>query len=1403
MSFDKDTRNALAKMVTSCRRILILDVANQLQETFGLYPDGTSLPLDKMSHLTLDQAEAAQALREQLNHFIASESGRIEERRRLAYDRLVLEIAFTILNRLAALRLCEDRELVIECVRKGNSSDGFRLFDSISGGALGSIHETYRIFLECMMDELALDLGVLFDRTNPQSVIFPTERCLKEIFDLLNYPDLSSVWSEDETIGWIYQYFNPPEERRAMREASQAPRNSRELAVRNQFFTPRYVVEFLTDNTLGRIWYEMRKGKTSLVEQCRYLIRRPNEIFLDRGEEPPVEDDHEKNFSQEELLKRTVYILHRPKKDPRDIKSLDPACGSAHFLLYDFDLMETIYLEAWNDLESPASEAIGRTLREDYPILEELRLAMPELILRHNLHGIDIDMRAVQIAAFALWLRAQRSWKDHGIKAKDRPRIARSNIVCAEPMPGEIDILHEFTASLQPNVLGQLVDKVFEKMKLAGEAGSLLKIEGEIREAVAEARQQWADNAQTKLIDLYPKLNETIEEHKTYLLKREIVNKGFWNQAERSILTALREYSEKAENGYALRRHLFAEDAARGFALIDIWFNHYDAILMNPPFGESSVMASKYLNSAFPNSKNDIYAMFIERCMNSLEPRGLLGAITSRTGFFLTSLLKFRINVIGSAQLITMADLGDGVLDNAMVKTAAYVLNKIFDPNYPTIYYRLLSHTDKGKDLRDLIKDLESRSTFIVPQAEFRSLPGYPFAYWVSLAIRMIPKYHDKLESLDREVRQGLASSDDFRFIRTWWEVQHKEIGKNSKWALFAKGGESLAYYSDVHLVINWLNGGREIMSYAACKWGSASRTIKSVDKYFLPGLTYTSYTNLGFRPRVLPAGCIFSVAGMHIWLPKEDKWYALGALNSSFTKLFLSLITDGRKFEAGYVKSIPYTSSERAKPSDIEIISSLSRRIFDIIRERNAYIETDHFFLTPMLYDDINSSLKSLFEIFSDKWSYLENRYNEQEQLSLDINKMICKMYKVSEDDRSVNLLIEESKPRGLETSNNNEDGCMHFDKNDIKNESVRYLFLWLLGAAFGRWDVRIARDPALAAKLPDPFDPLPLCPLGMLIGPEGLPAIPGRIVSEEWLLARLDASRLPPDGFVRNPTISDSEYPIRISWNGILVDDPGREGGQPHRDDVLRRIRNILDLLWDGHGQAIEQEACQILGVSDLRDHFCRPTGFFQDHLKCYSKSRRKAPIYWPLSTASGSYTIWLYYHRLNDQTLYAVVNDYLEPKVSEIEWELSWTEEKLKASSGRNASLLRDKINDGRTLLAELKDLHQEILRIAALPYKPDLNDGVIINAAPFHKLFRLRSWAEDTEEVWNKLERGDYDWSHLAYVLWPDRVQEACRKDRSIAIAHGLEDLCQTPAPSSSKGKRGKRVAVPGGQHEELH
>ena len=272
---------------------------------------------------------------------------------------------------------------------------------------------------------------------------------------------------------------------------------------------------------------------------------------------------------------------------------------------------------------------------------------------------------------------------------------------------------------------------------------------------------------------------------------------------------------------------------------------------------------------------------------------------------------------------------------------------------------------------------------------------------------------------------------------------------------------------------------------------------------------------------------------------------------------------------------------------------------------------------------------------------------------------------------------------------------------RTDLLRDAVAASVQYCLGCAFGRWDIRFANGEKPLPELPAPFAPLPVCPPGQLQNNQGLP-----ITNEE-------VARLKQEG--------RWNYPITIPWDGILVDD---------RNHVL----DVEACIWKDQWETIESEACAALNVRTLRDHFRKPPGFFDDHLKRYSKSRRQAPIYWPLSTESRSYVY---------------------------------------------------------QLGLELQQFRDELLRLAKLPWHPNLNDGIQITAAPLWKLFRLPRWRKTLKETWEGLERGDYDWAYMAFTLWPDRIREKCKSDKSLAIAHGLEDLYVEPARVVRK-KRGRKA-----------
>ncbi|MFG3593096.1 Eco57I restriction-modification methylase domain-containing protein [Bradyrhizobium sp. RDI18] len=333
-----------------------------------------------------------------------------------------------------------------------------------------------------------------------------------------------------------------------------------------------------------------------------------------------------------------------------------------------------IYEEAWADEGAPASGATGKPLRADYPTLEELRKAAPALILSHNLHGVDIDPRCAQIAQLALWMRGQRAFKEAGVPRSDRPVIRRANIVIAEPMPGDTKLLDEFAATVRPAFMGSLFKEIVSEMRLAGEMGALLPIERKLSASIQNARVAFSKQAE-RSENFLPGFEPVKRQGELDL--SGIDNFAFFERAEEQIFGALQAYVSDAVNGRGIRRRLFADDAEQGIAFVETMGRKFDVVLMNPPFGAGSLIAKKEFESSYPRTKNDIFAAFVERGVELLLQRGMLGAITSRTGFFLSSFQQWREEILlKDAPPVVFADLGYGVLDSAMVEVAAYCLEK-------------------------------------------------------------------------------------------------------------------------------------------------------------------------------------------------------------------------------------------------------------------------------------------------------------------------------------------------------------------------------------------------------------------------------------------------------------------------------------------------------------------------------------------------------------------------------------------------------------------------------------------------------------------------------------------------------------------------------------------------------
>ncbi|HEY7420357.1 MAG TPA: hypothetical protein VH593_34585 [Ktedonobacteraceae bacterium] len=672
------------------------------------------------------------------------------------------------------------------------------------------------------------------------------------------------------------------------------------------------------------------------------------------------------------------------------------------------------------------------------------------------------------------------------------------------------------------------------------------------------------------------------------------------------------------------------------------------------------------------------------------------------------------------------------------------------------IFLRLLAQEDKGKALVDAIETIVhagNRSPFIytVDVESFNQIPGSPFAYWVSEHIRRVFKKFPALEGDIAEARRGASTGDDFRRVRLWWEVPETMIGRFLRWASFAKGGSYSPFYSDIHLLADWDETRRTYRDF----YGRPGREIErpeALEYYFRSGLTYPRRTTSGLSVRVMPEGCIFADKGPAIFVKEDEESVLLSLLAlmqsepfSALLKLQLGAATAAaRSYEVGLIQQMPLPSLS----SDVqERLARLAREAHDLKREGDRDDEVTHPFTCPTLVRlRAGATLQDALETLSVEKAM---RQLQLAEIQHEIDEQAFALYGFSAEDRaqirrseadvaSEGMLMEASTEEDEEVEET-------VPVSNVQRAQIAAadLLMYAVGCAFGRWDVRIGCQHDLAPLLADPVAPLPVCAPGALIGPDGLPAKSGGIVSEEWLRARPNAISFPPEESVVRSTIPDDEYPLPIAWQGILADDPN------HDDDIVRRVRDVLELLWGDCAEAIEIEACAILGGRDLRDYFRNPRNFFDYHIGRYSKSRRKAPMYWLLQSPKKNYGLWLYYHRLDPDLLFKALTLYVLPKIRLEEARL----EELSAtrqgggSAGPMARHTEQAIERQEVLLTDLREFRDRLERAAKHYFTPDRNDGVLLTIAP---LWDLVPW-KDARSAWEQLLAGKYGWSSIGKQL----------------------------------------------------
>lgn len=1258
-----DQRSALEKLVQRARRWIEEDLEAKLAGLFGINPDGR---IEDIADLSLSNAQAS--VRDDLVEiitFLRSEGEGDEG----SVARLVREAAFTHTNRLIAVRVAEAIGLLPETISKGTASSGFRDFSELAPTVAATEWGRFAEFLRLCADELAADVPALFDPRNPLLELTLSEVVLGKIVEAISELG-NELWAAPDALGWAYQFFNTGEERREMRESS-APRNSRELAVRNQFFTPSYVVEFLVHNGLGA---HLAAGFPGLASELPLLVEVPTEQI---------------------------------EVDLAAVSVLDPACGSGHFLLGAYDVLE----RAWHHAGVGPTEAAPAIVR--------------------SLWGVDIDARAAQIAQAAVMFRARRHCRDEKLPA--------ANIICARSLPSGAEI-DAFVASL-PDHVGRAVKGIAEELVDAPILGPLLKIEQRLDREVR-------DVFGTGVVE--GTLSEAASSDS--------------NNVEAAVLEALSAVADSTTSTASQR--LFAAEAHDAVRFVEAMSRRYTAVLMNPPFGEPVASTKDYLKAAYPwlPKISDMLAAFVGRGVELLDKGGSCGAITSRAGFFLATYETWREDVL-IPNLAAVADLGYGVMEQALVEAAAYVLRPGATQMREAVYLRLLRERERPAALLECAEAARSLTSdsrvFRVASPEFRAIPRSPVAYWLGTSIRKLFAELPAVESGGTTVSKGTSTSDDFRFVRLRWEVSAERLGFDSastmtggRWVHFAKGGEYAPFWLDMSLLVDWEEEGRRIKEVVAEKYpylkGNVAWVIGQESEFFRPGITWSARTASAFSPRVLPAGTVFGHKGNKVTTP--DIFGLLSWLNTRVVAALISgLLAAGdettsggasKSYEIGVVRSLPFPGL----PPGADV-SSLGARLAGHFAAEGERDELSANFVSPPLTSesrqvrrhleamevsaDVERAFLDLLSLDDEAARFVEEevgRHPSQYPERVDLDREIADYWQMPIKTVIDDLIDRSGGHRAIASlsyvANRRLEVIAHglavhpksivrvvesgglVSPGESEEQATRFIS-YLVGLAFGRWDVRIGRDPGLVNVNRDLLAPPPRYSPGSLLDGAGR------------------AATSPPDG-----------YPIPFPSDGLLMDQAG------HTRDLAVSVEAACIALADSDEPVAA--ALAILMKRPSLGGFLR-SQFFKQHLSMYSLSRRKAPVFWQLQVPSKTWGLWLYAPRLSREMLFAIVRE-AEQRQRLAEQQIGHLQREAETGSGgRKASEVAKELEAEQKLAVELASFRAEAERIANLGWEPDLDDGMVLNAAPLADLFP--AW-KDAAAYRKELRAGKHEWATVA-------------------------------------------------------
>jgi hypothetical protein len=869
-----------------------------------------------------------QALRQRFDEMLDNhigETGSYENARKKLLD----ELTFTLFNRIAAIKVMEAANLFPPIITKqsehGDRSFGHKAWLEIRPDMREAELDGIRDYIESAFEELAKTLP-LYSHDFPYALL-PDAIGLNDIIDAFNEVEKdsqveSTIWQSDDILGWLYESYNNAK-KQAFKDSGEKTEFDK-VSLQSQVYTPRWVVQFLVENSLGKLYLEMYP--TSEIAQNYKIANAPK--------------------TQE----RTPKPLH-------EIKLIDPASGSGNFLLYAFDFFYALYLDQIENFGADYDEA-----------------DIPKLIIEHNLHGIDLDDRAIQLAQLGLYIKAR--------KKRRTVSNLKFNVVSSDfflPDYSVVRPIFEDGSSLN-GLQKNLIADIWQDLQFAYKFGSLIRLDEKLNARLNELERQ-----------------QNSAHHDIFVAVEIAENNDFKTTFFNNLKIAVEQHVQTKNNTFISSK---TRDA---ITFLELLTTQYDVATANPPYTDSSDFGNDLKAFIDDNYKTpfkfhiNLYATFIKRCYEFVRDDGKIAMIHPRTFMFIKTFEDVRKFMLENTHINLFVDYSLSNLFGAiMVDPAFYVLEKKANKNQNAWFVSLDQYTRTPnekykkdfclKALDDYISGVENSHNYTIPQSKLKIIKSFPFIYWIS------DEFRERFASLSLDnffkVSQGMSVSNAERFVRFNWELKPTNISVDYfNWARFPKGGPYKKWTGNLWLCVNWKNNGHELKNFK-------NAVIRNEKFYFTEGITYSSSGSKGTTFRTLPNSCVISGGGpgIHQINNKYSNYFCLGYLNSKFVSYIIKCLNPTVNTTQGDLNRIPILDLGK---ESIGVIENCVEKCVAISTKISSYsIIENNFNASPFASEckNFKSSLISYlnFENHLNAHSYLLESIIEKQifdNVSLPIN--------------------------------------------------------------------------------------------------------------------------------------------------------------------------------------------------------------------------------------------------------------------------------------------------------------------------------------------------------------------------------------------------------------------------------